>query len=243
MIKDTEEVLAKETKLYNIEYAENKAELTIRQNDLDVFQFILVFTKCPDATSLAQTHMRVCETRSGKKTIFFSDKEAAAKYNKLLTPTARSTIDNILRAVEHDNRASFLQQPANQSTTPQPKPAAPVKGEEGKECGGLDPCMNCGPDPPDCALLHDKLSLMWGEFKDKVDELTYEMMKNEFEWGELKTNLNSQITMLTNKKATLNQLLAEARANLANDNEELSQKYSQKAALDAQYVKFMAACK
>jgi hypothetical protein len=96
---------------------------------------------------------------------------------------------------------------------------------------------------PDCALLHDKLSLMWGEFKDKVDELTYEMMKNEFEWGELKTNLNSQITMLTNKKATLNQLLAEARGNLANDNEELSQKYIQKKSLDDQYVKYMAACK
>merc|ERR1719502_2473627 len=65
------------------------------------------------------------------------------------------------------------------------------------------------------------------------------MMKNEFEFGELKTNLNSQITTLTNKKATLNQLLAEARGNLANDNEELSQKYN----LDDQYVKYMAACK
>merc|ERR1712048_509815 len=60
-ILDAEAVLAKETKLYNIEFAENKAELTIRQNDLDVFQFILVFTKCPDATSLTQTGMKVCE--------------------------------------------------------------------------------------------------------------------------------------------------------------------------------------
>merc|ERR1719379_3361230 len=77
-IMDAEALLAKETKLYNIEYAENKAELTIRQNDLDVFQFILVFTKCPDATSLAQTHMKVCQYRSGPhaghKTLFFSDK-------------------------------------------------------------------------------------------------------------------------------------------------------------------------
>merc|ERR1719162_2589148 len=30
-IRDVEELLAKETKLYNIEFAENKAELTIRQ--------------------------------------------------------------------------------------------------------------------------------------------------------------------------------------------------------------------
>merc|ERR1719199_1144985 len=70
-----------------------------------------------------------------------------------------------------------------------------------------------------------------------------QMEQNEYEFNELKTNLNSQITMLTNKKATLNQLLGEARANLANDNEELSQKYIQKKTLDDQYVKYMAACK
>jgi len=230
--------------LYNIEFAENKAELTIRQNDLDVFQFILVFTKCPDATSLTQASMKVCETRSGHKTIFFSDKEAAAKYNRMLTPTAKNTIDNILRAVEHDTHASFLQQPSgNVSTTPQPKPAAPVKGAEGKECGGLDPCMSCGPDPPDCALLHDKLSLMWGEFKDKVDELTMEMMKNQVEYEELKENLNTQIRMLVKSKARFQQLLAEARANLAADRTELKEKYRQKSKLNKQYYAYMTLCK
>jgi hypothetical protein len=49
--------------------------------------------------------------------------------------------------------------------------------------------------------------------------------------------------MLKAAKARLNQLLGEARANLAADNEELKQKYQQKEELDAQYVKFMAACK
>jgi nitrate/nitrite-specific signal transduction histidine kinase len=84
---------------------------------------------------------------------------------------------------------------------------------------------------------------MWGEFKDKVDELTMIMMKNEYEFGELKTNLNNQLEMLKAAKARLNQLLGEARANLAADNEELKQKYQQKEELDIQYVKFMAACK
>ena len=36
----------------------------------------------------------------------------------------------------------------------------------------------CSPDSPDCGLLHNKLSLMWGDYKDKVDELTMEMNKN-----------------------------------------------------------------
>jgi len=242
-IMDSEALLAKETKLYNIEYAENKAELTIRQNDLDVFQFILVFTKCPDATSLAQTHLKVCETMSGRKTLFFSDKAASAQYHKLLTPSARNMIDNILRGVEHETHVNFLQQPANQSTTPQPKPAAPVKGAEGKECGGLDPCMTCGPDPPDCALLHDKLSLMWGEFKDKVDELTMEMMKNEYEFEELKENLNSQIRLLVKSKGRFQQLLAESRSNMAADRTEMKEKYKQKSSLNKQYYSYMRLCK
>ena len=242
-IKDAEELLAKETKLYNIELAENKADLTIKQNDLDVFQFILVFTKCPDATSLVQSQLKVCETRSGRKTLFFNDKEAAQKYKTMLTPAARNTVDNILRSVEHDTHVSFLQQPANQSTTPQPKAAAPVKGEEGKECGGLDPCMSCGPDPPDCALLHDKLSLMWGEFKDQVDELTMEMLKNQIEFEEIRDNLNNQIRLLVKSKGRFQMLLAEARSNMAADRAELKIKYQQKQKLDKQYFAYMTLCK
>lgn len=247
-IHDVEELLAKETKLYNIEYATNKAELTIRQNDLDVFQFILEFTKCADATSLSQTAMKVCDVHSGlhagHKTLVFADKTVSKKYEKLLTPKVRITIDHLLRAVEHGAPASFLQQsPANQSTTPQPKAATPVKGEDGKDCGGLDPCMTCGPDPPDCALLHDKLSLMWGEFKDKVDELTMEMMQNQVEFEELKSNLNSQIGLLVKSKGRFAMLLAEARSNLAADRAELKEKYHQKTKLDKQYYAFMAVCK
>ena len=54
----------------------------------------------------------------------------------------------------------------------------------------------CSPDPPDCGLLHDKLSLMWGDYKDKVDELTMEMNKNAFMFEELKMELNDQIQIL-----------------------------------------------
>jgi len=244
-ILDVEALLAKETKLYNIEYAENKAELTIHQNDMDVFQFIVVFTKCPDATSLSQTGMKVCEyhngPQAGRKTIMFADKAASSKYEKILTPNARASIDRLLRSIEHGSH-SLLQQPSlNMSTTPQPKPSAPVK--DGKECGGLDPCMTCGPDPPDCALLHDKLSMMWGEFKDKVDELTMTMMKNEYEFEEIKENLNGQIRMLVKSKARFGQLLAEARANMAADRAELKAKYTQKAMLDKQYFVYMQKCK
>jgi hypothetical protein len=163
-ILDVEALLAKETKLYNIEYTENKAELTIRQNDLDVFTFILKFTKCADATA---TFAQVCELRSGRKTLLFHDHATATEYKKLLNPRAKKSIDQILRSVE----TSFIQQPVN-STTPPPKvQKEPVIGEDGKACigavgqkaggadtetggegmGDEDECMKaCGPDPPDC---------------------------------------------------------------------------------------------
>lgn len=234
-IRDVEALLDKETKAYNTEFAANSAELTIRQNDLDVFQFILVFTKCEDATSFGQ--MKVCQ-QHGRHLLVFADKKTNDKYNKMLTPAARREVDRLLKSFQP---ASFLQQvPGNVTKVPPVQDKAPVKDGASSEEAGLA----CNPDStPDCALLHDKLSLMWGEFKDKVDELTMIMMKNEYEFMELKTNLNNQIEMLKAAKARLNQLLGEARANLAADNEELKNKYIQKEELDAQYVKFMAACK
>jgi len=229
-IKGVEDLLEKETSAYNAEYATNSAQLTIHQNDLDVFQFILVFTKCSDATSLSQ--VKVCQTSSGAHVLSFQNDDANRKYQKMLTPTARKEVDRLL--------SSFVQQPMNATEPPAKIPKAPVKDG----MSAMEASLACNPDTvPDCALLHDKLSLMWGEFKDKVDELTMIMMKNEYEFGELKTNLNNQLEMLKAAKARLNQLLGEARANLAADNEELKQKYQQKDELDLQYVKFMAACK
>jgi hypothetical protein len=90
-IKTQEDLLEKETGAYNAEYATNSATLTIHQNDLDVFQFILVFTKCEDATSLSQ--VKVCQTQSGTHVLSFHDEVADQKYQKMLTPTARKEVN------------------------------------------------------------------------------------------------------------------------------------------------------
>jgi len=272
-INDVEELLKKERMLYNKEYAQNKAELTIRQNDLDVFQFILVFTQCKDATSLTQSDMRVCQTGSGRKTILFKDGKAAGKYKKLLTPSTKRKIDEILKTVEG---SAFLQFAPNNNTTPPPMVKEPVVGEDGKPCiaatgqvkgnaadeagdlkndaaqedgtpgtgfGDEDECMkSCSPTPPDCGLLHDKLSLMWGEFKDQVDELTMIMRKNEYEWMILQMNLNRQIKQLVGQRTKLTMLLAEVRSNLAADRQELKEKQKQKRVLDKQYWAYMDKC-
>merc|ERR1740115_289871 len=54
-IQAVEDQRAREIREYNFIFAKNSEELTRRQNDLDVFQFILTFTRCPDATSLVQS--------------------------------------------------------------------------------------------------------------------------------------------------------------------------------------------
>jgi len=224
--------LAQETMLYNTEFAENKADLTLIQNDVDVFQFVLVFTKCADATSLAQKNVtvKVCDICSGPyaghKTLVFADKSIAAKYNKLLTPSTRKVLDKLLRSVEP---GSFLQ--TNRA------PGAPLYPSMKNDCAG-----NCGPVPPDCALLHDKLSLLWGEFRDKLDELTMTMLANQVEFGEIKANLNAQIELGTAAKARFGMLLAEARSNMAADREEVKVLQKAKAELDVQYYSFMTEC-
>ena len=112
----------------------------------------------------------------------------------------------------------------------------------GVACGPSGGGIMCSPDPPDCGLLHDKLSLMWGDYKDKVDELTMEMNKNAFLFEELKITLNDQITLLANTKARFAMMLSEARSNLAADREEVKAKEQQKLDVDKNYIEFMKKC-
>ncbi len=69
-----------------------------------------------------------------------------------------------------------------------------------------------------------------------------EMMKNQMLFEELKETLNSQFRMLVTAKARFQQLLAEARANLAADRQELKQKYFQKQKLNHLYYHYMFLC-
>merc|ERR1719198_1860887 len=112
----------------------------------------------------------------------------------------------------------------------------------GVSCGPSGGGIMCSPDTPDCGLLHDKLSLMWGDYKDKVDELTMEMNKNAYLFEELKITLNDQITLLANTKARFAMMLSEARSNLAADREEVKAKEQQKAEVDKNYIEFMKKC-
>ena len=117
--------------LYNRAYAANKAELTISQNDLDVFQFILTFIQCK---------------------ILLESHDVAGKYKKMLTPRAKRSIDQILRAVEQ--KKSFIQPPLNannvNATSPPPMvvEVKDVIGEDNKPCIGATGQVKMGADTP-----------------------------------------------------------------------------------------------
>jgi hypothetical protein len=272
-IKAVEAELSKETKIYNYNFAKNSDELTRRQNDLDVFQFILTFTRCSDATSLMQSNVnqtRICAIKGGGHSMCFRDHTAQTRFNQMMSHSSKHAISEILAEVEGHKLPNFMQlsqEPEGTfTTTANPaiaasmaSPAEPVAGGDeplpkgfvpapfcceayGVSCGPSGGGIMCSPDPPDCGLLHDKLSLMWGDYKDKVDELTMEMNKNAYLFEELKYTLNDQIQLLANSKARFAMMLSEARSNLAADREEVKAKEQQKQDLEKAYIAFMKKC-
>ena len=268
-IQEVESEISKETKIYNYNYAKNSEELTRRQNDLDVFQFILTLTRCPDATSLLQSSVnetRICAIKGGGHAMCFHDRTTQTKFNQMFSKSSRRGISDILEQVQGGSLTAFLQDHQAPTTTANPAIAAGLAADETPVAGGDEPIpkgfvpapfcceaygVNCGPggggimcspEPPDCGLLHDKLSLMWGDYKDKVDELTMEMNKNAFMFEELKITLNDQIQIMVNTKARFAMMLSEARSNLAADRSEIKSKQQQKDELDRVYIDEMKKC-
>jgi len=280
-IKAVEEELSKESRIYNYNYAKNSEELTRRQNDLDVFQFILTFTQCPDAdipwhsrvpAALMQqknnlNETRICAIKGQGHAMCFRDRTVQTKFNQMMSKSSKRSISQILEQVEGGHMTSFLQLDQAPTTTANPALAAgataevtPVAGggdepmpkgfvpapfcceAYGVSCGPSGGGIMCSPEPPDCGLLHDKLSLMWGDYKDKVDELTMEMNKNAYLFEELQITLNDQIKILVNSKARFSMLLSEARSNLAADREEVKSKQQQKTELERVYIAEMKKC-
>merc|ERR1719265_2145327 len=103
--------------------------------------------------------------------------------------------------------------------------------------------MKCPTTPPDCGLLHDNMSLMWGKFKDLVDELQAEMDKNLFEFTMLKMDLNQQLEILRNSKARFTMELNEATASLNADREEMGEKEKEREKIELEYKIYMSKCK
>jgi len=285
--------LKQETTIYLRIYYTNKQEITIRKNDLAVFQFMLKLTKCKSGAALVQLdrdgktgNANMCSTAEGL--VFdFEDKKAQHELERMMTPGARAAIRQVLGQMDMlraKDGAALLQQAAKSdhdddddddidadgaapkaevpkvlsalgvkvgkhdatttTTTTQGIPTPPVpKDPVVKRLDITVGSVKCPTEPPDCGLLHDNMSLMWGKFKDLVDELQAEMDKNEFEFEELKFNYNQQLEVLRSSKAKFNQDLAEATGNLNSDREEMAEKEEMRVTLEHEYKVYMKECK
>jgi hypothetical protein len=119
----------------------------------------------------------------------------------------------------------------------------PKKARVAKRPSGRSGWLKCTNRPPDCGLLNDKMSLLWGSFKDLVDELQAKMDKNAYKWKSLEFNLNQQIDVLRNAKARFNMQLNEAVSNMNADREESTEKDEERAQLEQEYHAYMKQCK
>merc|ERR1719161_2269216 len=130
--------------------------------------------------------------------------------------------------------------PAVTTTAGMPTPLAKKVKVQKEVVGGRFACKG---GPVDCGLLHDNMSLMWGKFKDLVDELQAETDKNEFEFNELTANLNAQLDVMRTSKAKFIVELNEAVANLASTQMELAEKEEERIELEKDYKIQMKLCK
>jgi len=269
--------LKQETTIYLRIYYQNKQEMTIRKNDLAVFQFMLTLTKCKSgAAALAQldghgkqTTANMCNTEQG--VVFdFEDKKAQQQLERMMTPSARAAVRQVLgvmdmlRAKEgaallqeaakaagrgdedasDDEDSAAAEDPTTTTTTTAGIPTPPVPKERVvKRLDVTVGYMKCPTTPPDCGLLHDNMSLMWGKFKDLVDELQAEMDKNAYEFAMLKMDLNQQLEVLRNSKAKLIMQLNEATASLNSDRQEMAEKEEERDRLELEYKAYMKKCK
>merc|ERR1719421_567380 len=139
--------------------------------------------------------------------------------------------------------ATSKEDPPTTTTTPGiPTPPVP-KDRVVKRLDITVGSVKCPTEPPDCGLLHDNMSLKWGEFKDDVDKRKAIMDENLFKFTVLKQNLNQQLEVLRTSKARFIMELNEATASLNADREEMAEKEAERLTVEHEYKVYMAQCK
>merc|ERR1719191_277159 len=234
-------------------YLQNAAEMRIRKADMAVFEFMVKITECGYTGTFIQladgkhNHKhrgpQLCEDEHGLR-LNFEDEKTQQQVEAKRTPTARQEMRAALQrvqALEDAPNLSFLQEGREVATTttfttsmrtPNTKVLPKVKVQKNPDSGNS---IKCSGKPRDCGLLNDNFSILWGKFKDLVDELQMEMDKNAFEWKILQINLNQQMEVLRNSKARFILQLNEAIANMNADREEMSEKEDERGTLEHEY--------
>merc|ERR1719393_711043 len=81
---------------YTIKHLANSREMTIRKNDLAVFQFMMTLTKCTTSFVQLRNGARICKSHDGFLQLNFHDVQAQKKLERMMTPSARRLLHEIL---------------------------------------------------------------------------------------------------------------------------------------------------
>ena len=236
--KDADENLEKLTSQFTENRFENSREMTVRKNDLAVFDFILQATACKDSSFMQMGEpagVEVCQTATGP-TLNFKNPGLQRRLESLMTPEATLALREALGQVEKPLGLLQTQgmQPSNDTTTALPTFAAEVVpvSESPHPSGQWKKCVD---GTPNCGLLHDLMSLEWGKFRDSFDELTAEMKQNQDEYDNAKRNINEEITVINEQKTKHMEVLANTISAINADTEEMNEKDQQKRDLTHEF--------
>jgi hypothetical protein len=246
--KESEAMIEKETSKFEQTRLVNQQEMTIRTNDLAVFDMILMMTKCQDSESQlvqlgslkvnrSEHDMQICNSNGGLE-IRFNDPQLQAKVERLMTPDARHALREalgqeqmtLMQVVKEKAQTSM----ANTTTPGLPTVAIEVSPvvEAPSASGQAKKCVD---GEPNCGLLHDLMSMEWGKFRDAFDELANEMKHNQDAFDLMMGNLNEQLTVINDARTKHMESLADAISAINQDTEEMNNKDEQKRDLQHEY--------
>jgi len=100
----------------------------------------------------------------------------------------------------------------------------------------------CTLGKPNCGLLHDNMSIMWGKFKDAVDIQQDIMDENAAAWEKLQADFAAQMDTFVTADASFAEMLAEATANKNADLEETAKKDEEFMLLEKEYKEVWGEC-
>merc|ERR1719410_851445 len=236
--KDAEERLDKETRDFEKTNFENQREMTIRKNDLAVFDFILQAAACKDGSFMQMNKpgMQICQTRDGP-VLNFKNHNLQARLEQIMTPEARQALHEALGQVQKPLGLIQVQaDTTTETTTALPTFAAEVVpvSEDPHPSGQWKKCVD---GEPNCGLLHDLMSLEWGKFRDGFDELTAEMKQNKDEFETSKGAINEELAVISDEKTKHMEVLANTISSINADTEEMNEKDEQKLELTREFDK------
>lgn len=119
----------------------------------------------------------------------------------------------------------------------------PVEGPPAVPGASKTQSRKCVLGKPNCGLLHDNMSLMWGKFKDLVDTLQAKMDRDAQNFADLKADINEQISTLTTAKATYQTQMNEAISDKSADVEEQRGKGAEERLLQKEFKEVQKECK